>query len=39
MDSGATGLVMSSEFARKKRFKLKKLERLIQVRNMDRSFN
>ena len=27
LDSGATGLVMSSEFARKKRFKLKKLER------------
>jgi len=27
LDSGATGLVMSSEFARKKGFKLKKLER------------
>ena len=39
LDSGATGLVMSSEFARKKGFKLKKLERLIQVRNMDGSFN
>ena len=39
LDSGATGLVMSSEFARKKGFKLKKLERPIQVRNMDGSFN
>ena len=27
LDSGATGLVMSLEFARKKGFKLKKLER------------
>ena len=39
LDSGAMGLVMSSEFARKKRFKLKKLERPMQVRNMDGSFN
>jgi len=39
LDSGATGLVMSSEFARKKGFKLKKLERLMQVRNVDGSFN
>ena len=39
MDSGATGLVMSSEFARKKGFKLKRLERPMQVRNVDRSFN
>ena len=39
LDSGATGLVMSSEFARKKGFKLKKLERPMQVRNMDGSFN
>ena len=29
LDSGATGLVMSSEFARKKDFKLKKFERLM----------
>ena len=35
MDSRATGLVMSSEFAKKQGFKLKKLERLINVRNMD----
>ena len=39
MDSGATGLVMSSEFAKKQGFKLKKLERLMNVRNMDRSLN
>ena len=39
LDSGAMGLVMSSEFARKKGFKLKKLERPMQVRNMDGSFN
>ena len=39
LDSGAIGLVMSSEFARKQGFKLKKLERPINVRNMDGSFN
>jgi len=39
LDSRATGLVMSSEFARKQGFKLKKLERLMNVRNVDRSFN
>ena len=39
LDSGATGLVMSLEFARKKCFKLKKLERPIQVRNVDGLFN
>ena len=39
LDSGVTGLVISSEFARKKGFKLKKLEKLMQVRNMDGSFN
>ena len=39
MDSGAMGLVMSSEFAKKKGFKLKKLERPMQVRNVDGSFN
>ena len=39
LDSGATGLVMSSEFTKKQGFKLKKLERLMQVRNVDRSFN
>ena len=30
---------MSSEFARKQGFKLKKIENLIYVRNMDRIFN
>ena len=39
LDSGATGLVMSSEFTRKQGFKLKKLERSMQVRNVDGSFN
>jgi len=39
LDSGATGLIMSSKFARKQGFKLKKLERPIQVRNIDGSFN
>ena len=39
LDSGATGLVMSSEFARKQGFKMKKLERPMQVRNVDGSFN
>jgi len=34
-----TGLVMSSEFARKQGFKLKRLERLVNVRNVDRLFN
>jgi len=39
LDSGATELVMSSEFARKQGFKLKKLERPMQVRNVDGTFN
>ena len=39
LDSGATGLVMSSEFARKQEFKLKKLDRPMYVRNMDGSLN
>jgi len=39
LNSKATGLVMSSEFARKQGFKLKKLERLMNVRNVDRSLN
>jgi len=39
LDSGATGLVMSLEFARKQGFKLKKLERLMNVRNVDGSLN
>ena len=39
LDSRVTRLVMSSEFAKKQGFKLKKLERPVNVRNMDRSFN
>jgi len=39
LDSGAMGLVMSSEFARKQGFKSKKLERLMNVRNVDGLLN
>ena len=39
LDSGVTELVISSEFARKQKFKLKKIERLIYVRNVNNSFN
>jgi len=39
LDSGATGLVISSEFAKKQGFKLKKLERPINVRNVNGSLN
>ena len=39
LDSGAMGLVMSSEFAKKQGFKLKKLERPIQMRNVNGTFN
>ena len=39
LDSGAMGLVMSSEFARKQGFKLKKIERPIYMRNVDGMFN
>ena len=39
LDSGATELVMSLEFARKQGFKLKKLNRPMYVRNVDSSFN
>ena len=39
LDSGVTRLVMSLEFARKQSFKLKKLERLMNVRNVDGSLN
>ena len=39
LDSGITGLFISSEFARNQRFKLKRIERLIYVRNIDGSFN
>jgi len=39
LDSRATGLVMSSEFAKKQGFKLKRLERLMNIRNVDGSLN
>ena len=39
LDSGATRLVISSEFARKQGFKLKKLDRPMYVRNMDGLLN
>ena len=39
LDSGATELVMSSEFVKKQGFKLKKLERPMNVRNIDRLLN
>ena len=39
LDSGATGLVMSEEFARKHRFKRTKLERPIYMRNVDGMLN
>jgi len=39
LDSRATGLVISSEFARKQGFKLRKIENLIYVRNVDRTMN
>ena len=39
LNSRATRLVMSSEFAKKQEFKLKKLERLMNVRNVNSSLN
>ena len=39
LDSGATGLVMSLEFTKKQGFKLKKLEKLINMRNVNGSLN
>ena len=39
LDSGVIGLVMSSEFARKQGFRLKKIDRPIYIRNVDSSFN
>jgi len=39
LDSRATGLVMSLEFAKKQGFKLKKVERPIYVKNINNSFN
>ena len=39
LDNEVIGFVINLEFTRKKRFKLKKVERLIYVRNIDRMFN
>ena len=39
LNSGATGLVISLEFVRKQGFKLKKLERPMNVRNVDELLN
>ena len=39
LDSKTIGLVVNSEFTEKQRFKLKKIERPIYVRNIDSSFN
>ena len=39
LNNGTTELVMSLEFARKQGFKLKKIERLIYIRNVDRTLN
>ena len=39
LDSGATGLVMSEEFAKKHKFKRMKLERPVYVRNVDGTLN
>ena len=39
LNSRTTDLVISSEFARKQGFKLKKIERLIYVRNVEGIFN
>ena len=39
LDSGATRLVMSLEFVKRNKFRKKKLDRLIYVRNVDSNFN
>ena len=39
LDSGATGLVMSEEFARRHKFKRTKLEKPVYVRNVDGTLN
>ena len=39
LDSGAMSLVISLELVRKQEFKLKKIERLIYVRNINIFFN
>ena len=39
LDSGATGLVISEEFARRHKFKRMKLERPVYIRNVDSILN
>jgi len=39
LDSSTTGLVISSEFTRKNKFKTRRLKRLIYVRNVNGTFN
>ena len=39
LNSGTMGLVMSLEFTKKQRFKLKKIERPIYVRNVNGMLN
>ena len=39
LDSGATGLVMSEEFAKKHRFRRTKLKRPVYVRNVNGTLN
>ena len=39
LDSRAIELVMSSEFSRKQRFRIKKIDRPIYMGNVDSSFN
>jgi len=39
LDSGTIVLVMSSEFMRKQRFEMKKIEKSIYVRNVDGTMN
>jgi len=39
LDSRITRLVISLKFARKQRFKLEKIKRLIYIRNIDGMFN
>ena len=39
LDSGATGMFMDKKIAAKHGFKLQKLDRLVMVRNIDRTNN
>ena len=39
LDTGAIGLVISLEFVKKQGFKLKKVEKPIYIRNVDKMFN